>query len=168
MPVYYTTDAELKSVADAIRAKGGTSENLEYPSDFISAIGNISTTPDKASFTITNNTSGSIFTSVPAIDTNPEHEVYGKLYLANITVTKNSAKTYPFPYLSTSAARDQTNQILIRHPNTSGTVAVSTDTQGITVSIVGTYTGSNATYVIVSIAGNLNHSSFNLIVSTAS
>lgn len=44
-PVTYTTDSdELTSIADAIRAKGGTSEALVYPTGFVSAINDISTT----------------------------------------------------------------------------------------------------------------------------
>lgn len=39
---YLTTDADLKAVADAIRAKGGTSAPLTYPDGFVSAIGAIS------------------------------------------------------------------------------------------------------------------------------
>lgn len=35
---YLTNDIELTSVADAIRAKGGTSAPLDYPSGFVSAI----------------------------------------------------------------------------------------------------------------------------------
>lgn len=41
--VYTTTDAELTSVADAIRAKGGTAGKLSYPAGFISAINDIQT-----------------------------------------------------------------------------------------------------------------------------
>lgn len=40
--IYTTTGDELKAVADAIRAKGGTSEQLVYPDGFVSAIGAIS------------------------------------------------------------------------------------------------------------------------------
>lgn len=40
---YITTDTELTSVANAIRTKGGTSEQLVYPNGFVSAIANIST-----------------------------------------------------------------------------------------------------------------------------
>jgi hypothetical protein len=44
-PVTYTTNSdELTSIADAIRAKGGTSEDLVYPEGFVGAINNISTT----------------------------------------------------------------------------------------------------------------------------
>lgn len=35
-------DADLTSVADAIREKGGTSESLAFPAGFVSAIGDIS------------------------------------------------------------------------------------------------------------------------------
>lgn len=39
---YKVTDTELTSIANAIRTKGGTQTQLEFPSEFISAIGNIS------------------------------------------------------------------------------------------------------------------------------
>lgn len=35
---YLATDTELTSIADAIRAKGGTSADLEYPAGFVSAV----------------------------------------------------------------------------------------------------------------------------------
>lgn len=38
MADYLTTDTELTSIADAIRAKGGTSESLTYPAGYVSAI----------------------------------------------------------------------------------------------------------------------------------
>ena len=38
---YITTDSELISIANAIRTKGGTSTGLAFPSEFINAIGNI-------------------------------------------------------------------------------------------------------------------------------
>lgn len=42
MSRYYVTDTELTSVANAIRTKGGTSAELEFPTGFVTAIGNIS------------------------------------------------------------------------------------------------------------------------------
>lgn len=43
-PVTYTaTDKELKSIADAIRTKGGTSAQLQFPTGFVSAVEAIST-----------------------------------------------------------------------------------------------------------------------------
>ena len=45
MADYLTNDTDLKAVADAIRAKGGTSEPLTYPGGFALAIEQIKTTP---------------------------------------------------------------------------------------------------------------------------
>ena len=42
MSEYLVADTDLTAVASAIRAKGSTSAGLAYPSGFISAIGNIS------------------------------------------------------------------------------------------------------------------------------
>lgn len=38
---YLTNDIDLKKVADAIRAKGNTTDSLAYPDEFVTAIGNI-------------------------------------------------------------------------------------------------------------------------------
>ena len=43
MAEYLTTDTELTALANAIRAKGGTSGTLSYPNGFVSAIGDIQT-----------------------------------------------------------------------------------------------------------------------------
>lgn len=42
MADYLTTDTELTSVADAIRAKGGTGAALEWPQGYVDAVGAIS------------------------------------------------------------------------------------------------------------------------------
>ena len=41
MANYIATDTDLTAVANAIRTKGGTSESLEFPSEFVAAIENI-------------------------------------------------------------------------------------------------------------------------------
>lgn len=46
-------DADLTSVANAIRSKGGTSSQLAFPSGFVSAIGDISTGLDIKKLTVT-------------------------------------------------------------------------------------------------------------------
>ena len=43
MANYIATDTDLTAVANAIRTKGGTSESLEFPSEFVTAIENIPT-----------------------------------------------------------------------------------------------------------------------------
>lgn len=53
MADYLTTDTELTSIADAIRSKGGTAAQLEYPSGFISAIEDIETGTDVSDTTAT-------------------------------------------------------------------------------------------------------------------
>lgn len=55
-------DADLTSVANAIRTKGGTSGQLAFPSGFVSAIGNISTGLDikKLTATVSADTTGTI------------------------------------------------------------------------------------------------------------
>ena len=45
MAEYLTTDAELSSIANAIRSKGGTTSSLTFPNDFVSAISNIEINP---------------------------------------------------------------------------------------------------------------------------
>ena len=57
MAEYLTNDTDLKKVADAIRAKGGTADPLVYPDGFAEAIGNIQTgSPEQEkSVTITAN-----------------------------------------------------------------------------------------------------------------
>lgn len=47
MAEYLTNDTDLKKVANAIRAKGGTSANLSYPDEFVSAIQAIQTGSEK-------------------------------------------------------------------------------------------------------------------------
>lgn len=53
MADYLTTDTELTSVANAIRTKGGTSEQLVYPTGFVSAIEAIPTGGSSASYNVT-------------------------------------------------------------------------------------------------------------------
>ena len=47
-------DADLTSVANAIRTKGGTSASLAFPSDFVSAIAAISGGGGGGSYTLLN------------------------------------------------------------------------------------------------------------------
>ena len=55
-------DSDLEDVADAIRAKGGTSADLAFPSGFISAIENLLTGEKCAKGTITTPSSGTSYT----------------------------------------------------------------------------------------------------------
>lgn len=53
MANYTVTDTELTSIADAIRVKGGTSAQLEYPDGFVSAISSMETGVDTSDATAT-------------------------------------------------------------------------------------------------------------------
>ena len=46
MSEYLVTSEDLTAVADAIRAKSGGSESLEFPGEFVSEIGNIPSSTD--------------------------------------------------------------------------------------------------------------------------
>ena len=52
-PEYLTRKSELTSVADAIRAKGGTTDPLVYPDGFVTAIQSIDTTGGRKPATVT-------------------------------------------------------------------------------------------------------------------
>ena len=80
---YITSGAALTSVADAIRAKGGTSQPLTYPAEFISAIGDIRVgvqpEPSDVNFydydgTLTAAYTAAEFQALTALPTNPVHE----------------------------------------------------------------------------------------------
>lgn len=62
MTDFLTNDADLKKVADAIRAKGGTTDPLVFPDGFSAAVGAISTAPDtqEKAVTITENGTSSV------------------------------------------------------------------------------------------------------------
>lgn len=86
MAKYYTNTEELKLVADAIREKGGTSAQLTFPNEFVSAIsaipasssGGSSSKKDVTFYdydgTIVDSYSASEFASLSALPANPSHE----------------------------------------------------------------------------------------------
>lgn len=68
---YLTNDQEITSIADAIRAKGGTSASFVYPTGFVSAINNINTGTDVSDTTATSNDvlSGKYFYTAAGVKT---------------------------------------------------------------------------------------------------
>lgn len=90
MTDYLTNDTDLKKVADAIRAKGGTTAPLVFPDGFSAAVEAISTAPDTQdkAVTITENGTTSI---VP-----DEGKVLSKVDVTvNVPVTPTQEKTVP-------------------------------------------------------------------------
>ena len=53
MSNYFTTDAELTSIANSIRIKGGTSSSLSFPIGFINAVNNLHPMPTLQSSSVT-------------------------------------------------------------------------------------------------------------------
>lgn len=86
MTKYLTDELELQSVANAIRAKGGTSESLAFPTGFVSAIEDIPTgggssvaSAKNVNFrdydgTITNSYTKEEFANLTEMPANPSHE----------------------------------------------------------------------------------------------
>lgn len=87
MAKYLTDELELQSVADAIRAKGGTSESLAFPNGFVSAIegietggsGSTSISAKDVNFrdydgTIVASYSAADFANLTALPANPSHD----------------------------------------------------------------------------------------------
>lgn len=86
MAKYLTDELELQSVANAIRAKGNTSESLAFPNGFVSAIeeietgsGSSSTSANAVNFrdydgTIVQSYSAVDFAALTALPANPSHD----------------------------------------------------------------------------------------------
>lgn len=88
MTDYLTNDTDLKKVADAIRAKGGTTASLVFPDGFSAAVGAISTAPDtqEKTVTITENGTSSV--------TPDEGKVLSKVDVTvNVPATPTQEKT---------------------------------------------------------------------------
>ena len=63
---YIATDTELTSIANAIRTKGGTNSQLEFPSGFVSAIGAITAIGDVTQRTSSDLTASGATVTAPA------------------------------------------------------------------------------------------------------
>ena len=93
MADYLTTDAELTSIADAIRTKGGTSELLTYPADFIYAINAIQTAGTYQSKTVTPTQSTQViqpdsgYDALDKVTVNPIPDCYGLITWDGSTLT---------------------------------------------------------------------------------
>ena len=128
-------DSDLKSVADAIRTKGGTSADLSFPDGFVSAIENLQTGANYAKGSFTTPSSGSPYT----LNFGKSFSKYMFLIEANETSKTtilnsdyDANKTYSFfgirPTRSIGEAETNWNTILSRinpHSSASGS-ALST------------------------------------------
>lgn len=95
MAVYVTNTSELTSIANAIRTKGGTSANLEYPNEFISAINAIST---GSAIVITDEANATGITAVVTGDTSGNSgNNNGTMTIVTGTFTGDGTKTVQIP-----------------------------------------------------------------------
>ena len=154
MTVYRTNDTDLGSVADAIRTKGGTSANLQFPSGFVSAIQNIQTGTDDSDATL--NSSGQLLNGVTAYSK-------GTKYTGNIA-TKTDANlsasgatvTVPSGYYAQQYTKNVSSGSATAPSSISGTSAtVSNSGTTLTLSKTVSVTPSvTAGYVSSGTAGN--------------
>lgn len=94
MADYLVTDTELTSVANAIRTKGGTSASLEFPDEFVTAIGNIPTGGTGAiSITDTSDSAGGTVRTITALDISDTTAVASDVASGKYFYTANGTKT---------------------------------------------------------------------------
>ena len=68
MAEYLTNDVDLTAIANAIRTKGGTSAQLEYPDGFVTAIENLSTGSGAVTIDEYADTNGGTVKDIIAVD----------------------------------------------------------------------------------------------------
>lgn len=106
MAIRTVQESSLTSIANAIRTKGGTSAQLEFPTDFVSAIQNIPTgggssaTPKDVNFydydgTLVDSYTASEFAALSAMPDNPSHD---GLTAQGWNWSLTNAKTYVAKY----------------------------------------------------------------------
>ena len=78
MAEYITNDTDLKSVADAIRAKTGKTDPLTYPTEFVSEIAGIETGGTDLSLGLTGAAAGQI-AKISAVDENGKPTAWEKI-----------------------------------------------------------------------------------------
>lgn len=105
MANYLVTDTQLTSIADAIRAKGGTNASLSYPTGFINAIRAISSAPASISKkdvnffdydgTVLYSYSAAEFANLSELPANPTHEgLVAQGWNWNLTDSKTYVASY--------------------------------------------------------------------------
>lgn len=112
MSDYLVTDTELESIADAIRTKGGTSADLVFPAEFISAISNIASGTDVSD------------TTAVASDV-----LDNKYFYTSGGVRTEGTMTDRGAVTGTISTKDGTYTIASGYHNGSGTVSISSTEQ---------------------------------------
>ena len=118
MSVYAVTDSELTSVASAIRTKGGTQADLEWPDEYVSAINALYPEPT-GSINITQNGSHNVKDKATAVVDVPNSYAAGdegKVVSSGALVAQTSTtKTANGTYTTTT-----NNEVVVAIPVASG------------------------------------------------
>lgn len=100
MADYLTNTTELTAVADAIRAKGGTTASLVYPNGFVSAIENISGGGSASGLLVTI----TVYANSATADKTAQ-EIYDAVTAGIQPVIKYSDNYYPPKFIYTNGSR---------------------------------------------------------------
>lgn len=145
MANYVVSDTSLTAVADAIRTKGGTSANLTFPTEFVSAINAIPTGGgdyEIAAGTVTPTSSVSSVTV--SVDFEPE----GALIYVDPYSTEQNA-TWKRMMVLVDRVDGFAAGMIVRYNNS----AYGTNTSGISQTSTGSYSDGEYTFIRV---GNYN------------
>lgn len=111
MSDYLVTDTELTSIADAIRTKGGTSADLSFPTEFVSAINAIKSGSDDVASGIwenpTNTATTTNIVSVADIGFTPKYFILLATNTSNATTVASIRLVGYFGVTTTNGVRYQ-------------------------------------------------------------
>lgn len=174
MAEYLTNNTDLKKVADAIREKGGTSEQLIYPDGFAAAIGEITTGVELS--LIVSVTSGSVVTAMKGATVISGTSVNGSCTLivpeagtwsvqatlngqtsntASVAVVDSYAVALTFFSATITVTVDSGASVVLKKGSTTIATKTSTGTAVFTVTETGTYT-VEATKSGLTVSGTVN------------
>lgn len=130
---YLVHDSDLTAIAAAIRAKGATTASLEFPSDFISAVSNISTGIDISDTTLT--ASSQMLDGIAAYDANGS-KIIGSILSKTSSDLTASGATVTVPqgnYASTASKTISTGSATA--PNNISATGATVSRSGTTITL---------------------------------
>lgn len=190
MAEYLTNNTDLKKVADAIREKGGTSEQLIYPDGFVAAIGEITTGVELS--LIVSVTSGSVVTATKGATVVSGTSVNGSCTLivpeagtwsvqatlngqtsntVSVSVKDSYAVSLTFFSATITVTVDSGASVVLKKGSTTIATKTSTGTAVFTVTETGTYTVEATKYGVTlsgTVSAVLGTTSYTLTLAFAS
>ena len=120
MTDYLTNSTDLGAVADAIRAKGGTSAQLVYPSGFVTAIQNI---PSGGSITVATATASSTQRNITFAGVSEYPEFFVVQNTSGIAPSSSGVPFAVFVSAQKSGASSYGSPVMAFYTGNNGTVA---------------------------------------------